>query len=55
MELEETPLNGYLTDRHQYTEINDTLLTSSYITCGVPQCSILGPYYSRYTSMTSLN
>ena len=34
---------GYLTDRHQYTETNGTLSTMSYINCGVPQSSILGP------------
>ena len=46
MELEEMPLNGSIvinSDRHQYTEINDTLSIMSYINCGVLQGSILGP------------
>ena len=34
---------SYLSDRQQFTEIDDTLSDMEYIKCGVPQGSVLGP------------
>ena len=34
---------SYLSNRTQFTEVNDTLSEIDYIKCGVPQGSILGP------------
>jgi hypothetical protein len=34
---------SYLTDRKQRVIINYSMTTYSYITCGVPQGSVLGP------------
>ena len=36
-------IQSYLTNRTQYVSINDTNSTCINVTCGVPQCSILGP------------
>ena len=41
-----TPLrwfSSYLTGRHQYVKIGDVEFSPKLITCGVPQCSTLGP------------
>ena len=35
--------DSYLTDRQQYTEVNNILSDVDYIKCGVPQGSVLGP------------
>ena len=36
---------SYLSDRQQFTEIDDTLSDMEYIKCGVPQGSVLGPLF----------
>jgi hypothetical protein len=34
---------NYLTDRVQFTTLNNAISTEAQITCGVPQGSVLGP------------
>ncbi len=41
--IDERLINSYLSNRHQYTEINSSSSNRKLITCGVPQGSILGP------------
>ena len=36
-------LRSYLVNRQQYVSFNDTVSETKFITCGVPQGSILGP------------
>ena len=36
-------LSSYLSNRKQFTAFNDEMSNSRYISCGVPQGSILGP------------
>ena len=44
-------LNNYLSNRLQYTCINNTISSLESITCGVPQGSVLGlPLFSLYVN-----
>ena len=43
---------SYLSDRHQYTVINGLNSTLKYITCGVPQGSVLRPlFFASYINI----
>ena len=39
---------SYLTNRGQYMQINDKRSPTASVTSGVPQGSIIGPYYLSY-------
>ena len=46
---------SYLSDRAQYTKVNDISSNSLYLTQGVPQGSVLGPILnSLYTSPSNI-
>ena len=43
-------IESYLRNRKQKTEINGTFSDPGVVSCGVPQESILGPYYFSFMS-----
>ena len=47
-------IQNYLSNRKQYVAYNNSTSTHNDIVCGVPQGSILGPFYFFYTLMTFL-
>ena len=44
---------SYLTGRKQFVSYNDSESDNFYVTCGIPQGSVLGPVFSLSTPMTS--
>ncbi len=46
--------NRYMKDRTQSMRLSNTLSNKLNVDCGVPQGSVLGPFYSLFTLMTLL-